>query len=58
MLLMYDKCKILLDIILDQYGPIYRHLADISTNIRDENIRYIAMWHIWGASTNAVEELL
>ena len=32
----YDKCKILPDIILDQYWPIYRHVADISADIRDE----------------------
>ena len=37
----YDKCKILLDIVLDQHGPIYRHVTDISVGIRDENIRYI-----------------
>ena len=32
----YDKCKNLPDIILDRYGPIYRHVADISADIRDE----------------------
>ena len=29
----YDKCKFLSDIILDQYEPIYCHVADISANI-------------------------
>ena len=24
------------DIVLDRYGPIYSHMADISTDIRDE----------------------
>ena len=37
----YDKCKILSDIVLDRYGPIYRHVADISADTQDENIRYI-----------------
>ena len=32
----YDKCKNLPDIILDRYGPIYRHVADISADILDE----------------------
>ena len=32
----YDKCKNLPDIILDRYGPIYRHVANISADIRDE----------------------
>ena len=32
----YDKCKILPDINLDRYGPIYRYVADISADIRDE----------------------
>ena len=32
----YDKCKNLPDFILDRYGPIYRHVADISADIRDE----------------------
>ena len=32
----YDKCKILPNIVLDRYGPIYRHMADISADIRDE----------------------
>jgi len=32
----YDKCKNLSDIIFDQYGPIYRHVADISVDIRNE----------------------
>ena len=32
----YDKCKNLSDIVLDRYGPIYRHVADISADIRDE----------------------
>ena len=32
----YDKCKNLLDIILDRYEPIYRYVADKSTDIRDE----------------------
>jgi len=32
----YDKCKNLLDIVLDWYGPIYRHVADTSADIRDE----------------------
>jgi len=34
----YDKCKTLSDIILDRYGPIYRHVADISADIRNEYI--------------------
>ena len=34
----YNKCKDLPDIVLDRYGPIYRHVADISTDIRDEYI--------------------
>ena len=54
----YDKCKILPDIILNRYGPIYRHVGDISADICDENIRYIATWHIWGASTNTSEKFL
>jgi len=54
----YDKCKILSDIILDRYGPIYRHVADILTDIRDENIWYITTWRIRGASTSTFEELL
>ena len=32
----YDKCKNLPDIVLDRYGPIYCHVADISADIRDE----------------------
>jgi len=40
----YDKYKILWEIILDRYGPIYRHVADISADIRDEYILYIATW--------------
>jgi len=32
----YDKCKNLSDIILDRYGLIYRHVADVSADIRDE----------------------
>jgi len=32
----YDTCKNLPDIVLDQYRLIYRHVADISTDIRDE----------------------
>ena len=32
----YGKCKNLSDIILDRYGPIFRHVADISVDIRDE----------------------
>ena len=34
----YDKCKILSKIVFHRYGPIYRHGADISADIRDENI--------------------
>ena len=33
----YDKCKILPDVV-DRYGPIYHHVANISAYIRDENI--------------------
>ena len=51
----YDKYKNLPDIILDLYGLIYRHVVDISADIRDENIRYIVTWPIWGAFTNAFE---
>jgi len=32
----YDKCKNLPDIVLDRYGLIYRHVADISADIQDE----------------------
>ena len=32
----YDKCKNLPNIILDRYWPIYRHVADILADIRDE----------------------
>ena len=32
----YDKCRNLPDIVLDRYWPIYRHVADISADIRDE----------------------
>ena len=32
----YDKYKNLPDIVLDRYWPIYRHVADISADIRDE----------------------
>ena len=32
----YDKCKNLPDIVLDRYWPIYRHVADILADIRDE----------------------
>ena len=31
----FDKCKNLSDIVLNWYGPIYRHVADISADIRD-----------------------
>ena len=34
----YDKYKILPDNILDRYELIYCHVADISADIRDENI--------------------
>jgi len=54
----YDKCKILSDIVLDRYGLISRHVVYVSTDIRDENVRCIVTWHIWGASTNAFEEFL
>jgi len=47
----YKKCKILPDIILNWYEPIYRYFADISTDIGDENIWYIAMLSIWGVFT-------
>jgi len=33
-------------------------VADISADIRDENIWYFAMWRIGGAFTNAFEEFL
>jgi len=39
----YDKCKILPDIVLNRYRPIYRHVTDISADIQDENIWYIIM---------------
>ena len=42
----YGKCNILPDIILNWNGPIYRHVADISADIQDENIRHIATWRI------------
>ena len=32
----YGKCKNLPDIVLDRYGLIHRHVADISADIRDE----------------------
>ena len=32
----YDKCKNLPDIVLDRHEPIYRHVTDISADIRDE----------------------
>ena len=32
----YDKCKNLSDIVLDWYGQIYHHVADISADIRDK----------------------
>ena len=51
----YDKCKILPNIVLNIYGLIYRHVADILTDIQDEYIRYIVTWHIWGGSTNTFE---
>ena len=32
----YNKCKNLSDIVLDRYWLIYRHVTDISADIRDE----------------------
>ena len=46
----YDKCKILSDIILDRYEPIYRHVA-IYRSIFEMKISDIS-------SRNAFEELL
>ena len=58
----YGKCNILSDIILNWYGPIYHHVADIWADIWDKNFNLSPRdafeeilkrfyRHIWGTST-------
>jgi len=55
----YDKCKILPDIVLEWYGPIYLHVADIIGRyprwiyLIYHHVTYLRSFykHIWGGST-------
>ena len=52
----YDKCKNLSDIILDRYGPIYRHVTDIDisadiqheiSNILTDTVTYLDNYYFF-----------